>query len=74
MPSVTSIILRKSIVLSHGNIEAKQTKTNEGRFIFVEQGIGKVYQKITFQIINMKNWIGLGIALREKITSKNYKF
>ena len=55
-------------------LQAKQTKSGEGRFIFVQKGFGQKNIKITFKITQLKNWVGLGIGLREKIKALNYRF
>ena len=48
-------------------MEAKQTKSGEGRFVFANKGIGLINQSIVFKITSLTNWIGVGIANRKQI-------
>lgn len=36
--------------------------------------MGVKNRSITFKIVNLKNWIGVGVALRDKIASVDYAF
>lgn len=65
---------RSSIVLESGQKIARQTKTGDGRFVFSNYHITSNNQKIIFKIKNLKNWIGLGVAIRDKIKYLNFRF
>lgn len=53
---------------------AKQTKTGQGRFVFTNMQIISPNQKIFFKIKQLKNWIGLGVGIREKLKFLNFRF
>lgn len=53
---------------------AKQNKTGEGRFVFTNYQIKGPQNKIVFKIRSLKNWIGLGIGIRERLKHFNYRF
>jgi len=53
---------------------ARQSETASSRFAIIEEGMGVKNRSITFKIVNLKNWIGVGIALRDKIASVDYAF
>lgn len=55
---------RASITLENLQKLSKQSKTGEGRFVFTNFHITKPNQKIGFRIKTLKNWIGLGVAIR----------
>lgn len=42
--------------------------------MLVNEGIGNETQKITFKVTELKNWIGVGVALKKKIKSLDFKF
>lgn len=65
---------RSTIVISKHNLEAKQTKSGEGRFVFVNKGLGVINQSIVFKITNLKNWIGVGIANQQQMKALGFKF
>lgn len=56
-----------TISIFNGNLMAKQSKSGQGRFVFVNKGTGSQNQMITFKIKSLKNWIGLGIGLIDKL-------
>mgnify|MGYP007078730582 CR=1 FL=1 len=44
---------------------AKQTMTESSeRYATVNEGLGLNEQRITFKIVKLVNWIGLGICIR----------
>jgi len=53
---------------------AKQTKTGEGRFVFTNYHLSAPKQKIILKIKALKNWIGLGVGIREKLKYLNFRF
>ena len=53
---------------------ATQSQTQSGRFVLVEEGIGLKNRKIKFKVNQLKNWIGVGVCLKNKISSINYQF
>jgi hypothetical protein len=53
---------------------AKQTMSGGGRFVLVNEGIGDERQKVAFKVTELKNWVGLGVALKEKIKALDFKF
>ena len=42
--------------------------------MLVNEGIGDERQKVAFKVTELKNWIGLGVALKEKIKALDFKF
>lgn len=68
------MISRKSIVLSENDMVARQSETASTRFGIIEEGMGIKNRSITFKILNLKNWIGVGVALRDKISAVDYAF
>lgn len=69
-----SIDRRNSIAISGAGQVARQTKTGSSRFAFVDEGFGKASQSIRFKIVTLKNWIGVGIGVREKLQGMDYRF
>lgn len=43
---------------------AKQTSGSPERYATVNEGLGLKEQKITFRIVKLVHWIGLGICIR----------
>lgn len=61
-------------MLEANNKIARQTKTGQGRFVFTNMQIISLNQKIFFKIKQLKNWIGLGVGIREKLKFLNFRF
>ena len=57
-----------------GNKRAKQNTNSETRFVMVDQNMGKKEQKIAFKFIELKNWVGIGIGLRNTLKNAKYHF
>ena len=36
--------------------------------------MGQKNRKITFKVVNLKNWVGVGVCLKDKISAINYAF
>lgn len=53
---------------------ARQSKTGEGRFVFTNIKLKFPGQKVAFRINTHKNWIGLGVAIREKLKFMSFRF
>ena len=68
------MISRKSIVLDEKQIEARQSETASSRFAIIENGMGIKNRSISFKVVTLKNWIGVGVTLRDKIASVDYAF
>jgi hypothetical protein len=51
---------------------ATQSQTQSGRFVIIEEGMGLANRKIKFKIAALKNWVGLGVCLKDKIVSTKY--
>jgi hypothetical protein len=49
-------------------------KTGDGRFVFTSILAKGLNQKVTFKIKALKNWIGLGLGIREKLKFLNFRF
>jgi len=63
-----------SIVLSHNNKRARQSSTSATRFVLVDQNVGVKNQRISFKIVGLKNWVGIGIGLKNTLKNANYHF
>lgn len=70
--------LKPSIIkLSESNLVARQTQSNNAdvRFALVEPGLSLTEcTDITFRVKNKTNWVGLGIALKNSVVDKKFKF
>jgi len=67
----------KWISLNEGALEAKQSesKNEDLRFAVIEPPLPLHRpSKISFQIKNLANWVGIGICFKNIIAPKNYKF
>lgn len=53
---------------------ATQTHTQSGRFVVIEEGMGVQNRKIKFKVNQLKNWIGVGVCLKNKIVAASYQF
>lgn len=62
------------INLSANKTLATQTHTQSGRFVVIEEGMGVQNRKIKFKVNQLKNWIGVGVCLKNKIVAASYQF
>lgn len=68
------IFFRSHVTLNDKRTIATQTHTQSGRFVLIEEGMGIQNRKIKFKVTNLKNWIGVGVCLKNKIAAVNYQF
>lgn len=66
--------LRSSIKLDKNNKAARQSGNSSERFVLVTEGLGVKHQKISFQVTQLKNWVGIGIGIRNNLQNQKYAF
>lgn len=67
----------KWIALSEDAMQAKQneSKNDDLRFAAIEPPLPLHHpSKISFQVKNLANWVGVGICLKNIVAPKNFKF
>jgi hypothetical protein len=66
---------RNNITLSNNNKHAECNSSGSAeRFALVDGIVMKKGSSIRFKIETLKNWIGIGLAIKNTIVSKNYQF
>jgi hypothetical protein len=53
---------------------ATQSQTQSSRFVLIEEGMGVKSRRIKFRVTSLKNWIGVGVCMKNRIALVNYQF
>ena len=60
--------------MTTNNKVARQDLASNSRFVFVDKFVGGKFQKISFRLKKLANWIGLGVGIRSLIEGAKYNF